>query len=41
MINGFSKSNVNITLNGNVVPYNVYTSNYLIKDVNVNLTFEF
>jgi hypothetical protein len=41
MINGFSKSNVNITLNGNVVPYNVYTSNYLIKDANVNLTFEF
>lgn len=40
MIDGFTKSIINLTLNSVQVPYNVYISNNLIIDTNVILNFE-
>lgn len=41
MIDGFTKSNVNLTLNSVQVPYNAYVSNNTIIDTPFNLNFEF
>lgn len=41
MIEGFTKTIINLTLNSEQVPYNVYLSNNFIYDNNVVLKFEF
>lgn len=41
MIDGFTKSVINLTLNSVQVPYNVYVTNNFIFDNNIVLNFEF
>lgn len=41
MVEGFTKSSIELTLNSTQVPYNVYVSNNFIYDSNVVLKFEF
>jgi hypothetical protein len=41
IINAFSKSIINLTLNSTQVPYNIYCSNNIIYDTNIELNIQF